>query len=78
MVKGLTGIHSASMTRLDSTHGSVLSAYAAMGKPINPTQAQIQQLRRAAMLTQPETMQVHQGQVTIVLPPQGLALIEFH
>ena len=78
MVKGLTGIHSALMTRLDSTHGSVLSAYAAMGKPINPTQAQIQQLRRAAMLTQPETMQVHQGQVTIVLPPQGLALIEFH
>jgi xylan 1,4-beta-xylosidase len=78
MVKGLTGVPSALMTRLDSTHGSVLSAYAAMGKPINPTQAQIQQLRRAAMLTQPETMQVHQGQVTVVLPPQGLALIEFH
>ncbi len=78
IVKGLTGNHSAVMTRLDSTHGSVLSAYAAMGRPINPTRAQIQELRRAAILPQPETLDVHQGQVTVVLPPQGLALIEFH
>jgi xylan 1,4-beta-xylosidase len=78
IVKALTGNHSAVMTRLDSTHGSVLGAYAAMGKPINPTRAQIQELRRAAILPQPEPIRVLEGKLTMVLPPEGLALIEFH
>jgi xylan 1,4-beta-xylosidase len=78
IVKGMSGVHRAEMTRLDSNHGSVLNAYAAMGKPVNPTRAQIEQLRRAARLAPPETLQVRQGQITAMLPPHGLALIEFH
>ena len=78
IVKGLTGVHSAVMTRLDSSHGSLLSAYAAMGKPVNPTQTQIAQLRRAGNLAPPEKLQIDQGRITTELPPQGLALIEIH
>ena len=78
IVKGLTGVHSAVMSRLDSSHGSLLSAYAAMGKPVNPTQIQIAQLRRAGNLARPEKLQIDQGRITTELPPQGLALIEIH
>jgi xylan 1,4-beta-xylosidase len=49
-----------------------------MGKPPYPTQAQIQALRSAASLAAPERVRIQHGQLTIDLPPQGLALIEFH
>jgi xylan 1,4-beta-xylosidase len=64
--------------RLDSTHGSLVSTYTAMGKPSYPTQAQIQALRSAASLPPPESIRIQKGQLTIVLPPLGVALIEFH
>ncbi len=77
-LNGSRKYHFANVSRLDSTHGSLLSAYAAMGKPAFPTQAQIQALRNAANLPPPEKVRLQHGQLTIVLPPQGLALIEFH
>ena len=64
--------------RLDSTHGSLVSKYTAMGKPPYPTQEQIQALQSAASLPPPESIRIQKGQLTIVLPAQGLALIEFH
>jgi xylan 1,4-beta-xylosidase len=78
ILKGLPGIHSATVTRLDSNHGSVLNAYAAMGKPASPTEVQIEQLRRAAILPPPETLQIRQDRITTMLPAHGLALIEIH
>ena len=77
-IKGLVGNHTAMISRLDSTHGSLLRAYAAMGKPINPTRAQIEELRRAAQLSAPEKIDFHQGQFALSVPPQGLVLVEFH
>ena len=77
-IKGSGESHRALVSRLDSTHGSLLRTYAGMGKPAYPTQAQIQALRNAAILPPPEKMRVQHGQLTIDLPPQGLALIEFH
>jgi xylan 1,4-beta-xylosidase len=77
-IKGLLGNHSAAISRLDSTHGSLLSAYATMGKPSNPTRTQIEELRRAAQFPPPEIIPVHQGELAVVLPPQALALVEFH
>lgn len=76
-VKGLTGRQRALVFRLDSTHGSVLPAYEAMGSPIDPTQKQIEALRRAAQLPSPQVRQFQNGKLTLVLPPQGLALVEF-
>jgi xylan 1,4-beta-xylosidase len=75
---GSAGNRRATISRLDAAHGSVLGAYAAMGKPPFPTQAQIQALRSAASLPAPEKVRVDHGQLTIDLPPQGLALIELH
>jgi xylan 1,4-beta-xylosidase len=70
--------HRAIVHRLDSTHGSLARTYETMGKPAYPTQAQIQALRTAASLPPPENVRIQHGQLTIVVPPQGLALVEFH
>jgi xylan 1,4-beta-xylosidase len=77
-IKGLGKNHEARISRLDATHGSLVRAYAAMGKPTYPTQAQMQSLRSAASLPAPENVRIKHGQITIDLPPQGLALIELH
>ena len=77
-ITGIAGKHVASVSRLDSTHGSLLRAYAKMGSPANPMGKQIQELRRAAQLPSPERVTVDQGRFTLTLPPQGLALVEFH
>ena len=77
IVKGLTGQHSALISRLDDSHGSLLNEYAAMDKPVSPTREQIEKLRRAAALRPPESMSLKSGRITITLLPQALALIEF-
>jgi xylan 1,4-beta-xylosidase len=66
----------AKVFRLDHTHGSLLQAYAELGQPKNPTKTQIEGLRTAARLPPPEMVPMSQNQITIVLPPHGLALIE--
>ena len=75
-INGLTGSHHAVISRVDDTHGSLLNAYEAMGRPQSPTLAEIERLREAAQLGTPETQDVEGGQLLITLPPQGLALIE--
>jgi xylan 1,4-beta-xylosidase len=75
---GSKEFHRATVSRVDSSHGSLLAAYAGMGKPVNPTQAQIEALRKAALLPPPEQMRIQQGELKIDLPAQGLAVIEFH
>jgi xylan 1,4-beta-xylosidase len=47
-----------------------------MGSPPYPTQAQIQQLRKAAELPAPETHDVKNGELTLTLPSYGLAVVE--
>ena len=64
------------VTRLDSTHGDVHKAYAAMGSPRYPTQEQIKKLREAAKLSPPETHDIRNGSVTLEIPMQGLVLLE--
>jgi xylan 1,4-beta-xylosidase len=74
--KDAAAAQTARVSRVDSTHGSVLAAYRAMGSPTNPTQAQITQLRRRAQLPAPSQESVSHGKLTLVLPPQSLALVE--
>ncbi|MGH9746758.1 MAG: GH39 family glycosyl hydrolase [Candidatus Acidiferrales bacterium] len=62
--------------RLDLTHGSLLAAYNAMGRPAYPTSQQIVDLRRAAELPEPEPKPLVRGELTFTLPPKGLAVIE--
>ena len=44
----------------------------------NATSAQIESLKEAAKLPLAEKTLFRNGQMTLVLPPQGLALIEVH
>src|SRR5579863_4759062 len=73
VVKGFTGHHHALISRVDSTHGSWLAAYGAMGQPVSPTRKQIDELRHAAELPPPEVQYFQNGKLTVLLPPQGLA-----
>jgi xylan 1,4-beta-xylosidase len=63
--------------RLDSSHGSLLAAYEAMGRPAYPSEKQIEELRRAAELPKPEEIMLHAGELKLAVPPQSLILIEF-
>ena len=76
ILKGIRGARRAVISRVDQTHGSLAGAYEAMGSPIYPTSAQIKQLRQAAKLPSPEIKRFARGELTVELPPQGLALIE--
>ena len=78
VTKGLKGSHNAMVSRLDATHGSIHDSYTAMGKPVNPTRSQVEDLRRAAQLARPEAMPIRQGRLTVVVPSQGLAVVEIH
>jgi xylan 1,4-beta-xylosidase len=75
-IKGVKANARLSISRLDSRHGSLLDSYGAMGQPVYPTPAQIQQLRRAAMLPPPQAARLDHGKITLTLPPQGLVLLE--
>ncbi len=76
-IDGMKSSEKALVSRLDASHGSLLGAYQKMGSPIYPTRAQIAELRRAAELDPPETMHFVNGRLTLLIPPQGLVLLEF-
>jgi xylan 1,4-beta-xylosidase len=76
-VDGIKPNTPALVSRLDASHGSLLEAYAQMGSPIYPTQQQIAELRRAAELPSPQKISFANGKLEIVIPPQGLVLLEF-
>ncbi|HWY69861.1 MAG TPA: hypothetical protein VNX88_14415 [Terriglobales bacterium] len=73
---GLTGRHIAVIYRVDSTHGSLLDAYAQMGSPKYPTRSQIVTLQRAAALPEPERRQITDNQLSLDLPAQSLVVVE--
>jgi xylan 1,4-beta-xylosidase len=75
-LKGLTGQHTALIHRVDSTHGSLLNSYQQMGSPRYPTREQIELLRTAAALPQPEATPISGNHLTIDLPAQSLIVIE--
>jgi len=64
------------ISRVDSDHGDFHTTYRKMGSPRNPTQVQIQQVRRAVELGPPEVRELSKGGLTLTLPADGLAVIE--
>jgi xylan 1,4-beta-xylosidase len=64
------------VSRLDATHGNVLPAFDAMGRPSWPTQKQITQLQEAAKLSPAEEMRLKNSHLTVEIPVQGLVLLE--
>ena len=71
-----SNIRSASIWRVDAEHSDVHRAYAQLGEPRYPTQAQIQKLRAASELTPPENMELPTPALTLPVPEDGLVLIE--
>ncbi len=64
------------ISRVDRDHGDARPAYKKMGSPRYPTLAQLSELRKAAALPAPEVQDLHSGELTVAIPPQGLVLIE--
>lgn len=65
-----------SIQRVDAEHGNVLKKYAAMGEPVDPTPAQVDQLNRETALPPPEETTLHDGHLRLSLTPNALALIK--
>ncbi len=64
------------LSRVDATHGNVLPFYEAMGKPVYPTPAQVEQLNRSTQLPPPQNLKLQSGSLSLDLGPNDLVLIE--
>ena len=61
--------------RVDDEHGNVLKKYAAMGKPVDPTPVQVEQLNRETALGAAEETRLSNGKLKLDLTPNALVLI---
>jgi xylan 1,4-beta-xylosidase len=68
----------ASVQRVDNEHGNVLKKYAAMGSPLDPMPAQVEQLNRETALPAPEETTLQGGKLPLTLDPNALVLIKIH
>jgi xylan 1,4-beta-xylosidase len=62
--------------RVDSTHGNVVSAFDAMGRPATPSREQIRELQKAGAAAPPEHLRLTNGTLTVTIPAQGLVLLK--
>jgi len=62
--------------RVDSTHGNVVRAFDAMGRPATPTREQIVELRKAGAAAPPEHARLVHGTLTVTIPAHGLMLVK--
>jgi xylan 1,4-beta-xylosidase len=70
------GARTIRLQRLDASHGDVRGEYAQMGSPQYPTREQLEALRSSSALGAPEELSIVNHQVSITLPPNGLATAE--
>jgi xylan 1,4-beta-xylosidase len=75
-LKGIGENAHATIRRVDSSHGDTLDAWKKMGSPKNPTQTQIDALRKASETGPPEVRAIGHRQLILTLPPMGLAVVE--
>jgi xylan 1,4-beta-xylosidase len=62
--------------RVDREHGSVLEHYAAMGRPEDPTAAQVEQLNRESALGAAQQTSLRDGKLDLSLTPNALVLVK--
>jgi xylan 1,4-beta-xylosidase len=75
-LKGLKPERRATISEVDSEHGSPLPAYHAMGDPVSPTMQQYAELKKAAELPPARIEKIKNGTIALRLPPKSLFLIE--
>lgn len=80
LVLALEGAHPhrrAYITRVDENSGNVRRAYEDIGSPAYPTLKQTDELKRRSELAAPEVVSLNaQKQITLAIPPNGVALVE--
>jgi xylan 1,4-beta-xylosidase len=74
--QGVKSNAAVNISRIDQTHGNVLAAYDKMGAPAYPSQEQLRQLREVERAGQPQREHLRGGSLTLVVPAQGLAVVE--
>ncbi|QNI34708.1 glycosyl hydrolase family 39 [Alloacidobacterium dinghuense] len=65
-----------SISRVDNTHGNTLAAYKAIGSPLDPTEAQVEQMNKQTALGAPEHLTLTDGTLNLKLDSNALLLIE--
>ncbi|WP_254062197.1 glycosyl hydrolase family 39 [Acidobacterium sp. S8] len=73
---GLAGDAAVTISRVDETHSNTLAAYKKMGSPLDPTDAQVEQLNRETALGDPEQRKLENGKLDLTLGPNALLLIK--
>lgn len=63
-------------SRIDTDHSNTLAAYARMGTPLYPTEAQVRQLNMETALEPPRSMPLKKGHLLLTLPVNGFVLLE--
>jgi xylan 1,4-beta-xylosidase len=66
----------ARITRFDEDHGNTTRLYEQMGSPLYPSQAQVKRLQKGAVLSPEPPVKLPAGHLRLLLPPNGMALIE--
>jgi xylan 1,4-beta-xylosidase len=74
--RGIPANASASISRVDDEHGNMLAAYKKMGSPVDPTEAQVEQLNRETALAAPAHSVLGDGKLNLSLGVNALLLIE--
>jgi xylan 1,4-beta-xylosidase len=64
-----------SISRVDDTHGNTLAAYKAIGSPLDPTDAQVEQMNKATALGAPERLTLTDGKLNLKLDSNALLLV---
>ncbi|HTV04167.1 MAG TPA: hypothetical protein VME86_02285 [Acidobacteriaceae bacterium] len=74
--RGISPHAQVTLQRVDSDHSNVLKDYAAMGKPLDPTPAQVNELNRETALAPPEHEALENGELKLTLTPNALILVK--
>jgi xylan 1,4-beta-xylosidase len=74
-IKNFGGARRAHISRSDAEHGDPRPIYEKVGSPVYPTQAQLQKLREPAAPGKPEVQELKDGELSVTLPANGLAVI---
>ena len=77
-IAGVAPGASVSIQRVDETHGNVMPYYKKMGSPVSPTRAQVEELNRDTAFQAPERRNLSEGNLTLDLGTNALALVKVH
>ena len=74
-IDGVSKTASVLILKVDETHSNVMPLYKAMGSPVSPTAAQVEQLNRATSLAPADRLTLTNGSVRLTLGSNALYLL---